>query len=195
MIQNLKKMALSIISIISITTVYAQKNEIGVTIFGSLINTSISFNLLEKDTYYSVNQSYGFGLTYIRPINKLLDIETGVEYESFDASVHSVFDYYKRSRTSLLDIPVGLRLNFMKYFYVNGGLLFDLDISTDSPLHIQTGFGSMLGLGLKYDFPTGISLFLNPYVKFHSMLPYLIYKSGDQHILETALKLGISYHF
>jgi hypothetical protein len=172
-----------------------KKNEVGVTISGSPINTSISFNLLEKDTYYSVNQSYAFGLTYIRSINKLIDIETGVEYESFDASVHSVFDYYKRSRTTLLDIPVGVRVNFLKYCYVNGGLLFDLDISTDSPIHIQTGFGSMLGFGAKYDFPTGISIFINPYVKFHSMLPYLIYKSGDQHILESALKLGVTYHF
>jgi len=194
MIKNLKKMALSIISIITITTVYAQKNEVGVTISGSPINTSISFNLLEKNTYYSVYKSYGFGITYIRPITKLLEIETGLEYLNFDASVHSVYDYYKRSTASLLEFPVGIRVNFMKYCYVNGGLLFDLDISTDSPLHIQTGFGSMLGLGLKYDFSTGISLFLNPYVKFHSMLPYLIYKSGDQHILETALRLGITYH-
>ena len=80
----------------------------------------------------------------------------------------------------------------MKYCFINGGLLLDIDAGTSRPIDSQTGIGSVMGLGIKYDFKSGFTAFVNPYYKLHSLVPF---SSGDNHqrIMESGFRFGLMY--
>ncbi|MBV5348356.1 hypothetical protein JZU61_01600, partial [bacterium] len=79
------------------------------------------------------------------------------------------------------------------YFFANGGLFFDLDMNNSSPIDSQTGIGGLLGLGAKYDFNYGVSIFVNPYLKFHSLISF---SSDDnkQKVHESGFRVGLNYN-
>lgn len=149
---------------------------------------------------YSDDYFYSLGITYIQALNNWLDIETGLEYSKHRIMVSphlppyyiNVADPYS-ANLSLLNIPLTLRANFLTYFFANGGLLLDIDISENSPIDSQTGIGAMMGIGAKYDFKGGASVFINPYLKFHSLLPFF----PDNHhkkIFESGIRLGFVFN-
>ena len=67
-----------------------------------------------------------------------------------------------------------------------------MDAGTSGPIDGQTGIGSMLGLRIKYDFKSGLSVFVNPYYKMHSLVPF---SSGDNHqrLMESGFRFGLMY--
>lgn len=90
---------------------------------------------------------------------------------------------------SLINIPHTLRLNFLRYCFINGGILIDIDAG-NLPFDSQNGIGGILGLGLKYEFKSGISFFANPYVKAHSLIPF---SSWENH--QSLMEDGNSFRF
>jgi len=66
-----------------------------------------------------------------------------------------------------------------------------VDVSSNSIINSQSGLGSLLGLGLKYDFKNGISVFVNQYSKIH-LFP-LTFERDQQHFMESAVRFGITY--
>lgn len=183
------------------TISYAQKAEIGFTMSLLSDNSVARFgNTYMDDASYSAGKSFSVGFTFIKPLTNWLDLETGIEYFRGSASVSSIIPAYNgfttfnhSSPVSLINIPVDARINFLKYCFINGGFLFDIDVSTDSPIQSQVGIGSLLGVGLKYDFITGVSVFVNPYLKIHSLIP-VSFENNNQHLLESAVRFGITYH-
>jgi len=177
----------------------AQKAEVGIT-FSALSDNSIARfgdNYI-SDSGTDAGKSYAFGITYLKPINKWLNVETGIEFLQSKASIHSIVStpsgvttVFRYGTLSLLNVPLGVRANFWKYCFVNGGVFLDIDVSSNSPVQTQTGLGSLLGFGLKYDFKTGISLFVNPYMKIHSFP--LSFQTDQEHLLESAVRFGVSY--
>jgi len=192
-----KKYFYFLIFIIFTNFIYAQKPQIGFTV--SLLSnnevTRFGGSYLD-DASYTAGKSITYGLTFIKPINNWLDMETGFEYLKGEASVSSIipgyFAYSHQGSASLMNIPIGLRANFLKYCFVNGGIVFDIDVSSNSPIQSQTGIGSLLGVGLKYDFSSGISIFVNPYFKMHALISPT--SNNNQHLLESATRFGITYH-
>jgi len=190
---------LLLIFMLSAPVLKAQKAEVGIT-FSALSDNSIA---RFKDDYMSdsgtdAGKSYTFGITYLKPLNKWLNVETGIEFLQSKASIHSIVSttsgvttVFRYGTLSLLNVPLGLRANFWKYCFVNGGVFLDIDVSSNSPVQTQTGLGSLLGFGLKYDFKTGISLFVNPYMKIHSFP--LSFQTDQEHLLESAVRFGVSY--
>jgi hypothetical protein len=168
-------------------------NKAGIT-FSSLGVDDI-FGKSGNDKYICEGKNfYTVGLTYIRGLNKWLEIETGVEYSSHNIkiSTNTLTDMYMRTpntKLMLLDIPATLRANFLKYFFVNGGVLIDIDVSDNMYIGNQTGIGGIVGLGVNYDFDCGLSVFLNPYIKAHSWIDV----GERQKILEKGFRLGIVY--
>jgi hypothetical protein len=188
------------LSIIAISSNYlqAQKAEIGFTMSLFSDNSIARFgSSYLDDADYNAGRSVTYGLTYLKLLNNWLVMETGIEFLKCEASVHSIIPGYSENfrygSVSLLNIPIGVRLNFLKYCFVNGGILFDVDVSQDSPIDRQIGLGSQLGAGLKYDFKTGISLFINPYYKIHALIP-ATFNNSNQHLLESAVRFGVTYH-
>ena len=190
---------LLLIFMLSAPVLKAQKAEVGIT-FSALSDNSIA---RFKDDYMSdsgtdAGKSYTFGITYLKPLNKWLNVETGIEFLQSKASIHSIVStpsgvttVFRYGTLSLLNVPLGVRANFWKYCFVNGGVVLDVDVSSNSPIQTQTGLGSLLGFGLKYDFKTGISLFVNPYTKIHSFP--LSFQTNHEHLFESAVRFGVSY--
>lgn len=170
---------------------------IGIT-FSSLGDNSIfRFNEPDGSANYSNESFFTLGVTYIYPLNNWLETETGVEYSNYKILIEPNLPPHQNpnSRTeylSLVSIPVGLRANFLKYFFVNGGVFLNVDGSLSSPIDNQSGIGCMLGLAVKYDFSNGISVFVNPYSKIHSLLS-LRFEQNQQRIIENGFRFGISY--
>lgn len=152
--------------------------------------------LIGAASYYGEG-FYTLGFSYISGLNKWLEAETGLEYSkhtfSVFANVPPNIDMMPEStNVSLLVVPVTVRANFLKYFFVNGGALLDMDISGNNSVDSQTGIGTVFGLGIKYDFKFGGSVFINPYAKAHSLLSF----SGEdypQRIYENGVRFGVTY--
>jgi hypothetical protein len=95
----------------------------------------------------------------------------------------------QKTEVNLLNVPATLKVKFLKYFFVNAGVLIDIDVSNSIYFENQTGFGGIAGFGANYDFNSGLSVFLNPYIKAHSWIDV----SRRQKILEKGFRLGVTY--
>jgi hypothetical protein len=173
----------------------ALNNKIGVT-FASFGVNDIFGGINNADYNYKGTSFYTVGISYIRGLNKWLEIETGLEYSKQNIrlipNIYPGLEIFMRTEKMeliLLNVPATLRANFLKYFFINGGLLIDLDISNNIFIENQTGIGGIVGLGVNYDFNFGLSVFLNPYIKAHSW----IYAGERQKILEKGFRLGVTY--
>ncbi|MDR0384609.1 MAG: hypothetical protein LBH60_00875 [Prevotellaceae bacterium] len=145
---------------------------------------------------YEGKSFYTLGLTFIKGLNKWLEIETGLEYSRHNISLASnvfpgldIFMRTRKTELSLLGIPVTMKVNFLKYFFINAGILIDVDVSNSVYFDNQTGFGGIAGFGANYDFKSGLSVFLNPYIKAHSWIDV----GENQKILEKGFRLGVTY--
>jgi len=204
----MRKSALFVLYFVFVASLssYAQKNEnetrkgqIGITFSSFGENDVVRSQELIGSASNNGDNFYTIGINYLYKLYNFLDVETGIEYSNHKIIVKPMvlpnMDSYSpgyRASISLINIPVTLRANFLKYCFINGGLLFEMDSSTSSPIDSQTGIGSILGLGIKYDFNSGLSVFANPYYKMHSLVPF---SSGDNHqkIMESGFRFGLMY--
>ncbi len=175
------------------------KGKIGFTFSSFGENDVVRSQELIGGASYHGDKFFTFGINYLYKLNNILDVETGIEYSNHTIMIKSMvlpdMDSYSpnySSNFSLINIPITLRANFLKYCFINGGILFEMDASTSSPIDGQTGIGSILGLGIKYDFKSGLSVFANPYYKMHSLVPFT---SGDNHqrLMESGFRFGLMY--
>ena len=160
--------------------------------FGS--NNVICFQALDGAASYNSKYFYVLGLNYLYPINRI-GIETGLEYAKHTITVQAnVYpgkpDY--EGEFTLLEIPLSVRINFLKYFYINPGFVVDFDVSKSSPVDNQTGIGALLGVGAKYDFNFGFSVFVNPYFKVHTLIPFTS-NNYQEHLIEAGIRMGLYY--
>lgn len=204
----MRKSALFILYFVFVASLfsYAQKSEgeirkgqIGITFSSFGENDVVRFRNLEGASRKNGDTFFTFGINYLSKLNNFLDVETGIEYSNHKIFVKPMvlpnMDSYStnyRASISLINIPVTLRVNFLKYCFINGGVLFGIDASSSRPVDSQTGIGSILGLGIKYDFNLGLSVFANPYLKAHSLIPF----SSDryhQRLMESGFRFGLMY--
>jgi len=176
---------------------HTKKGKIGITFSSFGENNVVRFVELTGDAAYDRDYFYTLGMIYIYPFNKWLEGETGIEYSKHHIVIRpnvppDMDNSPRKENFSLINVPVTLRVNFLKYLIVNAGLFFDFSRMSDTPIDNQTGLGTLLGLSLKYDFNTGISAFVNPYTKLHSLIPF---NPGQYHqrVWENGIRIGLSY--
>ena len=149
---------------------------------------------------YDSKGYHSFGVTFIRPVSKRFDLETGIEYSKCtyrfsNSSLGPGYNIPHNAYLSLIEIPVTARFNFWQYFFLNGGLLLDFDVTKDKHLDNQTGTGALLGVGAKYNFKkTPIGIFINPYIKYRPLIPFT---QENYHLrtMENGLRIGVVYNF
>ncbi len=154
-----------------------------------------TFASVEGGAGYNGKNFYAFGLNYMRSINRWLEFETGIEYSKHKFTISSSLidvESYKSS-ISLINIPLTVRANFWNYFFVNGGVLIDIDLTKNRDVDRQTGLGGMIGVGGKYDFSSGFSVFANPYFKIHSLLAFDMERI-HQRLESAGVRIGVMYH-
>ncbi len=170
--------------------------KIGITFSSFGENDVVSFPGLDGGASYNGNYFYTLGITYVYPINTWLEFESGFEYAKHYITIKpnlppDMDDSPRKENFGLANIPVTLRANFLNYFFFNGGFIIDIG-GLNSPIDDQTGIGALLGISAKYDFPIGVSAFVNPYIKVHSIFPF---QSDTNHyrILESGIRMGLTY--
>jgi hypothetical protein len=172
--------------------------KIGITFSSFGENVVFRFEDLEGAASYNSDYFYAVGINYIIPLNKWLEAETGIEYARHYIIIEpnlppNIDSSPRKENFGLVNIPLSLRANFLKYFFVNAGLTVGIDGSLDSPIDNQSGIGPLLGVGMKYDFKSGISVFVNPYGKIHSLLSFNDFQR-HQRIWESAVRVGLTYN-
>ena len=170
---------------------------IGLT-FSTLLNDKLLGEPSSSVWAYSqINNSAAVGVTYLHQLNSLFDLETGVELMVYQMELGSVsipnFSNTNISETRLMiNLPLTARYYFLNYLFANGGLLLDVDWSKNKEISNQSGIGIMGGLGFNYDFKFGGSVFVNPYVKLHSLIPFGSWEN-HQHVLDAGVRVGVMY--
>lgn len=180
--QIMKKVMLFIAGffLLTILNLHAQqilsKGSIGITYSGLGNNDAFYWESLDGAGGYTGKGYYSVGINYIHPVSSRWDIETGIEYEAYkyrfsNASLGPYAPEPYMLSNKLITIPATARLNFLRYFFINSGLLLDINFENNNNMDSQTGVGAMIGLGAKYDFnQIPIGVFLNSYYKHHTIL-------------------------
>ncbi len=183
-----------------INTVNAQKSSktekrtlVGISY--SLAKASLSSE--ENKISFDIKNSSSVGITVFHRLNNTFGLEGGIEYSLFDVEQKikngNQVDT-TQTNLSLLEVPMLVRFPIQKHFYLNGGLLLNLDMNSTSAVSSQSGIGLMAGAGAMYQFKTGFSIFANPYVKMHSLLRFQSVKEKNS-LIEYGVKLGVAYQF
>ena len=180
--------------------VKAKKQQIGISYMSLGTNGMYTTNTMIGGPSIKAENFFGFGAHYIRELNKTFDLELGLEYMQHKFSVGTDYQLsegavfpggvYREEKVSLVNIPITVRANFLNYFFVNGGPILDFDYGLDNTFDNQNGVGLLLGAGVNYEFNNGLSLFLNPNLKMHSLIPF---DDGKDRISESSLRFGVSY--
>lgn len=170
--------------------------RIGITFTGVGENDVLTFSDLVGAPSYNGKGFWAAGLVFSQGINRWLEWESGVEYsrhriEVFPNLPPESDTSTREEKAALITLPFTLKAGFLKYFFVSGGILLDFDASTNSPIDSQTGFGLSAGAGMKYDFRSGLSLFVNPYVRAHSLLPLTGFSHHNQ-IWDNGIRIGVT---
>ena len=172
----------------------SHKGQLGIT-YSTFGKYDLGYSTpVMNDIGFDSKKYYTLGLIYIYKLNERFDLETGVEYLTSKITITSVIpNSTPTSETlSLANIPLTLRVKFLKYCFVNGGLGLNINLSKNNSVDDQTGLGYFLGLGLKYDFKLGLSLFVNPYMCDHSLIPFAP-KKYHQILSDNGLRFGLTF--
>ena len=79
-------------------------------------------------------------------------------------------------------------------FFAIGRVLVDIDIADSDDYNKQIGLGAIMGIGAKYDFTPGLSVFVNPYSKVHSLLSFTM-ENNHKRLANAVIRLGVMYNF
>lgn len=173
-----------------------RKPQIGISFSSFGKSESIHFKNVDGAGSFETKDFYTLGVNYLFPVNRAFSLEVGVEY----SKQNTVFSYPgpgiipSKVSLDLISIPVSMHFNFLNYFFLNGGLFLGIQANKSDLIDNQSGVGGNLGAGLKYDFENGISIYGNPYLKIHSVIPF---SSGGNHqrLMENGLRFGVRYGF
>ncbi|MFV0390883.1 MAG: hypothetical protein ACK5KP_03210 [Paludibacteraceae bacterium] len=191
-----KRFLLITILILSITLISAQ--QIGK--IGSVYSIGAGSSLtggVKGSASYEITRASGAGLVYLYRINNTIDWETGVSYSLYNIKTtptEGIEREVSYSAMSLIDIPLGVRTTFDDYIFLNGGLLLGFGLNNTATFDTQSGIGLYGGLGGVYDFRFGGSVFVNPYLKLHSLFPFTQW-TYHARLLEYGVRLGFTYKF
>ncbi len=174
-------------------TTRAQQNSFGIH-FGAGSGILLQ-KKLDGGPSTELNTGLSAGLQYGRKLTDKLHLLTGLNWYHNRVSVTPAF-YPDIERTTtkhplnLLYIPVHLKYDLSRYFFVNGGLIGGLDITRNKVITEQSGIGAGLGLGTRFTIVPGFSAELNPYLNFHGLLLTNRDKYPER-VLDAGVKLNL----
>lgn len=188
------KKILSIVLMFASVISYAQnKNS-----FGFSLSTGRGFIMQEElvgAASQNLQQSFTAGFTYHRQLARIVKLETGLSYYSNSIDVTPAPNpSVERTTTShplrVVYVPVFVRLDVLKHFFINGGLIADLDVTKNSYINSQSGIGTGIGIGGEFNVSKKIAININPYMNFHGMF---LTKSETypERIVDSGIRLGV----
>lgn len=179
------------------TSLIAQEYGAKIGVTGSFINIVEPFGNLDGGQNYQLGNYKAIGITYHKPINKRFEFESGLIYTNYkfdkEVRVNGIreFDRVESFNKGVINIPLLMRINIWKYFFINGGFIGTVDFDgKNEDINNLTGLGLALGVGLKYDFKSGASIYVNPNLNNIAITKAI----ADRYsIFGADIKLGFSY--
>ncbi|NEU09948.1 hypothetical protein GZH53_16605 [Flavihumibacter sp. R14] len=143
-----------------------------------------------------------FGLMYSRSLSRSFALETGLEYSLNKIETTSAFHpgferITTKNQIEMISLPFYGNFTFLKYLFVNGGLMLDLETKISGQefrgIDSQSGLGYGLGAGGKYSFKK-MTVVVNPFFQKHGLLPF---EGNDyqERLGEMGVKFGVGYNF
>ena len=140
-----------------------------------------------------------FGIRYTKNLNNLFSIETGLEYSSNKIESTPAFTGQQmpssQHNVRMVSLPLYGNLTFLKYLFVNAGVIFDLDTDNDTSqtrgINSQSGAGYGFGVGGKYDL-SNMTILVNPFFQKHAVVTT---HNHPERIGEIGVRMGIGYNF
>ncbi len=179
--------------------VNAQQNHTLFATYSISGSTPLYHKRLEGGGSYKAATSHSFGVRHIIKGSRMIGLETGLEFAryQFDARVSPLPlpEVYARQTVSMISIPVYANLTFMKYLFVNGGLLVDAEFDKQkNSIDKQSGIGFGLGLGARYTHQK-LAVFINPFLERHAFVPFQKERGTRQSIINSGIRVGVGYSF
>ncbi|MDG1195260.1 MAG: hypothetical protein P8N27_07080 [Polaribacter sp.] len=145
---------------------------------------------------YDNSNSYEFGIKYLRKLSNKLSIETGINVFNSEIKITLAFTgtpvNFRQEELKLVSIPIYVNYSLGKYFYINGGPIFDFQNGEES-FDSQSGIGYGIGIGGKYNFDNFL-IYINPNFKRHSFIPFEK-ENYHQKLTQIGIQMGIGYYF
>jgi hypothetical protein len=170
-----------------------EKQSFGVHV--GLGNSIIYHHSLEGGPGYEGLASLHLGLDYYRLLSGRLSLASGLNWHHNRLKITP--DFYpgmdmtpKYYDCDLIYVPLNLRVDFLHYFYLYGGCLFDMDISAKSNISNQTGLGVDAGIGGEIRVFRNIRIGINPYMNSFGLLR-LNYDRYPERVLDSGIRIVI----
>lgn len=114
-----------------------------------------------------------FGVNYLLETARNLFLETGIQYidhQYIARSSQPPFTQTFPGELKIINVPVKLRFEFAKIFFVNSGILADLYLKENQYDKRYIGMGAGLGIGLQLHFKKKILVYANPQLNLHQLI-------------------------
>ena len=184
--------------LLSINSIYGQNKHVISINYGIGRNTML-INGFEKREGYSNNGMYSIGLHYQHNLSETLALKTGLEYRKNNIMIAAGYnpdvpDISGSWDTDILTLPLFINYQPLKYIFIEGGPLVDLqfNIWNNQPTAAQTGIGFGLGVGGIYSYKN-LVFTLSPFVNYHAIIQFE--PTIKERLAETGVKFGFGYQF
>ena len=96
----------------------------------------------------------------------------------------------KKHDIQLIYIPIFLRVDLSKHFFLNGGPIADLDITKNKYITNQSGMGVGLGIGSEFSINEKLLVQINPYINLHGLIQ-TVSETYPERLLDPGIKLSL----
>jgi len=177
-----------------------KENQIDI-VAGYLENDVARFPELDGAASVETGKGFCFGINYNRKVAKSIWINSGIIFQRTlndinPAPTGELLPTIENIETEMLRIPVKVRIDFLKWFYLRTGFLIDTELSNKNETLIdnQSGIGYSLSLGLNLKIADTIYINIEPELGYLTLIPFNSEKY-KQHFLLSGINLGIGYRF
>ncbi len=171
---------------------FAQKSSFGLSV--GIGGGSVLKQALAGGASYDLKTGYLIGIDYSGKLNNKLSFQSGLNYYSNTVVVTpninpDIDQTPKELSLNLIYIPLSLKFDRSKYFFVNAGFIADIDISKNKTISNQSGLGVMLGVGSEISISNNFAIQISPYANLHGLL-LLKGDNYPERVLDAGIKLS-----
>jgi len=196
------KIALSLcfVSYLSFSQTDTKENQIDI-IAGYLGNSVIQFVAMDGGGSVENGKGFCLGINYNRKVAKSIWINSGIIFQRTlndrnPAPTGLPTPTIENIETEMLRIPLKVRIDFLKRFYLRTGFLIDTEISNknESGIDNQSGIGYSLGVGLNLKIADTFILNIEPELGFSTLVPFNQVEY-QEHFLLHGVNFSVGYRF
>jgi hypothetical protein len=185
------KCAFPVLLLVSFQAFSQTKNNLSL-VYSAAANT-VDIHGAIGDFGYASESGTNFGLSYTRYMTGHFSLETGLLYSKSYVRLSSIQgprgQFFYDGDVKMISVPVLAKFTFLKYVFLQGGILLDHQTNyvPDGVINDESGVGLEMGIGGKYNIGC-FSVSLNPFLAKHGT-------PGSNNLLEAGAKFGLGYDF